>query len=391
MKPLTVTAPTDFHVLRVRSNISRFEKSENAFISAPPCPGTAVNTRGIRIAYNASRSIFGSQQSCGKVFTMSFKISSLSIAGIALCALTGCNTSDSHVTDPSGDPDAGRYHERSFSWDAPVGGLPKASALTGIASKQTTFASPEALGDAIVALEARLNDRNFTDSLWKPVDYTCDELDLALWNAYGTVRLGDSTVFDEAILKSRCRLSGSTDEAADAGTDSALLGKKSDWQWWHASEAVDRQYPYKMIGRSWDDYDIVVYKSTGGETQFEKNRSRFGITAWYDTDATRIGVRVYLFDCGMVGAQKYCYFGASRHSWYSNDDYVSTRDLALGEFTINTRGGFKVRPAKLKGSDAVISMHSVDHAGLLFRAISASGAGTNVLTEANVLLEFVTW
>src|SRR5690606_21342390 len=111
------------------------------------------------------------------------------------------------------------------------------------------------------------------------------------------------------ILRGRCRVS---DEIAvqDTGeTEQDALSKASAWKWWSESEVTDRQYPYKLIGRSWSGYDLWAYKSTGGETQFEKRRSRFGITSWYDTDASRIGVRIYLFDCGKVGGQRACYYG----------------------------------------------------------------------------------
>lgn len=305
----------------------------------------------------------------------------------ALTGLIGCNSQDARVTSASDDLDEDRYHEKSFSWGESSGGLPKASALAGIAGKQTAFATQEELVAAVKALDEKLKDHAFTDSLWKPVDYACDELDLAVWNEYGTVRLGDSVVFDEGMLKSRCRLSEGIDQESE--THDQTLEKKSI-SMRHHQEVVDRQYPYKMIGRVWDNYDLWAYKSSGGETQFEKRRSRFGVTAWYDTDATRIGVRVYLFDCGDRDGLRYCYHGDTKMSWYKNDDYVSYRDFAVGKIVIHSDRLPEIHPAKLFGSDFALSMHSVDHAGLQFRAQSISNP--NVKAEFEFVdPEFVTW
>lgn len=311
-------------------------------------------------------------------------------AGALALSLTACNTNSERLA--SGDaPDEDRYHEKSFSWTETDGPLAKSSALAALAARHTRFSSAEEMMAALQSLNERLDDKAFTDSLWKPLDYVCDELDLAAWNTYGTIWLGDSVVFDETRLRERCRLSDEITTADTEGlSDSVALGKTAGWKWWNESEVVDRQYPYKMIGRSWDNFNLVVYKSTGGETQFEKRRSKFGVTAWWDTDASRIGVRIYLFDCGKIGTQRVCYYRTNWNSWYKDDDYVSKRDLAVGQVTINSNTWPSVRPASLVGSDAVLSMHSVNHAGLLFRAYSTSGL-TNTITEETIFPEYVTW
>lgn|GEM_PF-3118099 len=318
------------------------------------------------------------------------RIAGVGITGLLLLTLTACNNTD-NLTTSAVDSDEERFHEKSFSWAEASGPLAKSSAVKALAGKTTTFASGEELKAAVEALVAQLDDKDFTDSLWKPVDYACDELDLALWNTYGTIRVADSVVFDENIMRGRCRNSeeiGMIDSSAFSSVDA--LGKSSKWKWWNESEVVDRQFPYKMIGRSWDNFDLWAYKSTGGETQFEKRRSRFGITSWWDTDASRIGVRIYLYDCGNVGLQKICYFRTHWNSWYKNDDYVSKRDFAVGEIKWNSNNYPVIRPAKLAGSDAVLSMHSVDHNGLQFRAYSTSGL-TNAVADDLIFPEYVTW
>jgi hypothetical protein len=315
-----------------------------------------------------------------------FRIPFAAAAGLA--GLIGCNSPDSPVTSTSDDPDEGRYHEKSFSWSESSGGLPKASALAGIAGKQTTFASQDELVEAVKALDEKLKDHDFTDSLWKPVDYACDELDLAVWNEYGTVRLGDSVVFDEGILKSRCRLSEGIEEAS--ATENASLGKINAGTI-GGREAAERLYPYKMIGRSWDDYNTLGFPNTGGETQFEKHRSRFGISAWYDTDATRIGVRIYLFDCGKVLAQQYCYYIRKKSDWFKNDDYVSRRVLSGDKIEGHLYNQGEAIPAYLYQAAAIMAVHSADHAGMQFRAYTQSGFNADVISNDVIIPEFVTW
>jgi hypothetical protein len=387
---------------------------------------------------------FAQVSACGRMFhthhtqgdLMRFHVFRIPIAAAAgLAGLIGCNSPESPVTSISDDPDEGRYHEKSFSWGESSGGLPKASALAGIAGKQTTFATQDELVAAVKALDEKLKDHDFTDSLWKPVDYACDELDLAVWNEYGTVLLDDSVVFDATILKERCR---SIDE------NRVLRKSASDNP---PGEAIDRQYPYKMIGRSWDNFNLGVYKSTGAETQFKKRRSIWGVTGWYDLDATRIGVRIYLFDCGKsdVGS-RVCLLRRSTSDWYKNDDYVSKREPAfginvggtltgwmpnigwkpvwtpdqfnsrlsqideqfhnagltyidltswLGDFYEITRAWTIPIPdfglMNLRVADGVMALHSVDHAGLKFRATSSSGLGAYNATQDVYQFDFVTW
>lgn len=348
----------------------------------------APNSFGIGIAQETRRGNFFHAHSFHGD-PMRFRFSFFPFAAAALTGLIGCTSQDDRVTSATEDPDEDRYHEKSFSWDAASGTLPKASALAGIAGKQTTFASQEEMVAAVKALNEKLKDHAFTDSLWKPVDYACDELDLAVWNEYGTVRLGDSVVFDEGILKSRCRLSEGIEDSSEP--DSVGLGKRAGWKWWSESEVVDRQYPYKMIGRAWDNFKLLNYESTGGETQFEKRRSRFGITAWYDTDATRIGVRIYLFDCGKVLAQQYCYYTRSTSDWYSNDDYVSKRDFPGDSYPSPVYNRNPAFPISLNPSDALLALHSADHAGIQFRAYSSSGFSPTVISDEVINLQFVTW
>lgn len=307
------------------------------------------------------------------------------------------------TTNPDGSDDSGqdRSHEKSFSWDSNAGSLSKGSAVAGLSALKTTFTDAEEFTRAVQGLEEKLADPSFTEGLWKPLDYSCDELELAIWNTYGTVYLNDSLVFSEAMLRSRCRKS---EEISASEPDSALsLAKSGDWRWWPEGTASDRQYPYKMIGRSWHDFNIVVYKSTGGETQFEKHRSRYGVTAWYDTDATRIGVRVYLIDCTQTNPRQ-CVVHHSQSSWYKNDDYVSERESVAGakfrayvptaennwttdikSFDYNYLRNFKV-------AAAAYSLHSVDHAGLQFRATSSSGIGDSPVAPGSITsFDYVTW
>ena len=311
------------------------------------------------------------------------------LSALVLFVLTACNSQPQSI-DTAANADEDRYHEKSFSWDA-KSPLLKGSAIAAINAKETRFSSTGDLTQAIQKLEEKLDDQDFTDSLWKPVDYSCDELELALWNTYGTLLVGDSVLFDEDVLKSHCALTETAgeDRIETVGLDSSL-GKKAGWVWWSQSEVSDRQYPYKMIGRSWNNFNLAVYKSTGGETQFEKNRSKFGVTAWYDTDATRIGVRIYLFDCGNDVTGRFCSYNKAKANANSNDDYASERDIATGEIRISNKG-VSVRPVALKISDAVYSMHSVDHAGLQFRATSSSGISSTTITEATVYPGYVTW
>ena len=323
----------------------------------------------------------------------------IAASAFILCGLTACNTP---LQDPgsaapgnrNGDPgiDPDRYHEKSFSWDAKANSPAGNSALAKVSAKQTRFDNPEELAAAIQRLESELEDREFTDSLWKPVDYACDELDLALWNAFGTVVLQDSVVFSEEILKSRCRLSDDIGENRGEGLGTPAEGalSKGAGLWWSSTETSDRQYPYKMIGRSWDDFNLSVYKSTGGETQFEKYRAKLGVSAWYDTDATRIGVRIYLFDCGRDRTGALCSYNRSKTNWFSNDDYASEREIATGSVRIS-KTGISIDPVTLKIADAVYSMHSVDHAGLQFRANSSSGLSPETRIDALISPTYVTW
>jgi hypothetical protein len=309
-----------------------------------------------------------------------------------LFALTGCNFTESGPVGTSqGTGGEDRFHEKSFSWDAPEA----TPALAKTAARSTHFATPEALGEAIRNLDASLSSPAFTDSLWKPIDYACDELAIALWNAYGTVTLGDSVVLDETILKSRCTFVGGEASlgATTAGSEGNLAKQNATYP---ALENEHRVYPYKMIGRSWDNFDLVVYKSTGSETQFKKHREKLFKTAWWDTDATRLGVRAYLLNCGVSGsgtsAVRTCVSAGFRTGSVRNDDYVGERDFSAGlQIAYTPPSTFTAAPARLKVSDAVLGMHSADHAGIAFRATSSSGLTNATVVVQTPSLEYVTW
>jgi hypothetical protein len=361
------------------------------------------------------------------------------LSGVLACTLTftlsACNFNEPVSTAPAGEEggaDTDRYHEKSFSWDS----VPKPAVLAKAAALETRFETAGALAAAVAELEEQLKNQAVSDEVWKPIDYACDELDLALWNRYGTISVGGETVLDENGLKARCRYIG----------DNAVLARAAGSN--PPKEAVDRQYPYKLIGNTWHNFDAIVYKSTGGETQFKKHRERFGFTGWYDTDATRIGVRIYLFDCASTGGKRICYLRRSTSDAYSGDDYVSKREFAVG-FSINgtLRDNFpdlawlpvpswspdqfnaklaaidnslhnagltfidlrsflgdfyafvqgfgikvpSVSAISLRVADGVIGLHSADHAGLRFRATSSSGLGDINTSVSTQQFDFVTW
>lgn len=303
-----------------------------------------------------------------------------------LAAFTACN---SPTSDPAPAAVEDRFHEKSFSWDAPT----RDPALAKVTARKTRFENDEKFRQAIATLEADLGIPGVSDSLWKPIDYACDELALALWNAHGAVYVRDSLVLDEAILKAGCRYIG--DDSLKAAT--GILTKSAAV--YPTAVETDRQYPYKMIGESWDDFNIGVYKSTGGETQFKKHREKFGFTGWYDTDASKIGVRIYVLDCS-VNAPRICYRKYSQSDWYANDDYVSKRDATAGFFVKMTRpspeNNWTPSPTGIglmdfRAADAVISMHSANHAGMQFRAVSSSGLTSTTEFAGPLFYDYVTW
>src|SRR5690606_2833838 len=139
-----------------------------------------------------------------------------------------------------------------------------------------------------------------------------------------------------------------------------------------------------------------VYKSTGAETQFKKHRTRLMTTAWWDTEASRIGVRAYLLNCGTTGAgaqaRRTCTLGGLRTETGRNDDHVSQRDFSAGvNVTFSFPKTISLSPTKLKVSDAVRGMHSVDHAGIAFRAASSSGLTDGTLLVSVPAPEYVSW
>jgi hypothetical protein len=321
------------------------------------------------------------------------------LAGLLMT--TACNAPDREPLAPPATVDADDFHEKSFAWDDAA----TAPALSKISARETRFADAEAFLAAVQALTSRLEDRSFTDSLWKPLDHACDELDLALWNTYGTIRVGDSTVFNESVLRDRCspieggaEESVASDEAAGvraADTGSVLEKSALNWKWWTENETEHRVYPYKMIGRSWSNFNLIVYRSTGGETQFKKHREKYWQKAWWDTDASRIGVRVYLLNCGInkYHGVRTCYHAGTRTASGRNDDYVSARDAGYAlAFTLTERVKPGLEVNNVRVNDAAVSMHSVDHAGIAFRAQSSAGFNPSTPIEGFFYPpEYVTW
>lgn len=304
---------------------------------------------------------------------------------LALGTLAGCNMSEPPALEspvPAAVDD--RHHEKSFSWSDPAAtpGLAKLSA------RVTRFETAAALGEALAALNDSLQNKSFTDSLWKPVDHACDELALALWNKHGTISIGDSVVLDESVLRAGC-----TDIGGEAlFPEDPPLGKRGASLAHPAAENDHRVHPYKMIGRSWDNFDLVVYKSTGAETQFKKHRTKLLTTAWWDTEASRIGVRAYLLNCGISGSTRTCHFAGFKTESSRNDDYVAQRDFSAGlSITYTPPKSVTAAPARLRVSDAVIGMHSADHAGIAFRATSSSGLTAATVLAAMPAPEYVTW
>ena len=276
-------------------------------------------------------------------------------------------------------PEEDIHHERSFAWDSPA----QPPALARIAARETHFNDAEEFARVLTDLDVALERREVSDSLWKPLDHAFDELDLALWNTYGTVHVAGKLVLDEATLRARCTPMAEGDGADALGKAASAYGPL---------EATHRVYPYKMIGRSWDNYDLVVYKSTGAETQFKKHRSKMWVTAWWDTDASRIGVRAYLFDCGISNSTRTCRHSSARTTTARNDDYVAARDFSAGmKVTYTFPGTFSASPTTLNAADAAVGMHAVDHAGIAFRAQSSSGLYDPVTVVNLPGLSHVTW
>lgn len=375
-----------------------------------------------------------------------------SAAGVAI-TLSGCNESSNAIVSQQ-DVDAGKYHENSFSFE----GKDSSNVAARIASKKSTL-TREQLNAAVQKLSEKLKDRAYAKALARPLDYICDELLLATYNEYGSVYVGDSLLLDLDILKARCKYIG---EKADVAARSAAV--VMDWNL--SSSAEDRQYPYKMIGSSWADWDVGVYKSTGGETYFKKYRRKYFTSAWYDLDADHIGVRIYLFDrIAIEGYKTYMVLERSTSDFYNGDYSVSKRDWAAGltigaSYNTNTSSQFTglsynhidvptpryvndqlsaaanktsghwgetavdftstflsnvyeglwnfymnhggtgayvsigAMPASATVAKGVISLHSVDHGNMKFRATSGSGlVGTNyeIVTTGWNSLNFVTW
>jgi hypothetical protein len=298
----------------------------------------------------------------------------VALPGLALALLiVAC---DASPTNSPESPEPGRPHARSFDWDSPPEALAKA------ASRRARFETRAAWGAALRTLHEELTRPGASDTFWKPLDHSCPEIDLAVWNRFGEVRVGDTLLFDEDSLRSRCRPVEDPGLAENAPMKTAAYA---------IAESQHRVYPYKMLGRAWSDLDLFVVRSSGAETQFKKERESWGVRAWWDTDAARIGVRMYLLDCG--GSPVVCYFGGEKSNWHRNSDVVLQTDFAgPGEMRVQTTD---LPPGRkrldLKVSAAVIALHSADHAGIRFRATSTAGLAPSTPLYAMPALAYVTW
>jgi hypothetical protein len=243
----------------------------------------------------------------------------------------GCDGGSTAAVQSPSDPDASKYHENSFSFDSTVGGTVAARTL----SSKTTFTRKQ-LDSTVKVLATKLQqDRAWANSLSKPVDYVCDELLLALFNQYGNVWIGDSLVLSQDLLKKMCKYTG--ENAVKAAPRSAISAAGG---WSLSSQADDRQYPYKMIGTSWANFDALVYKSTGGETDFQKYRRKYLTSAWWGLDADHIGVRIYLFNkVPVLNNPAIFILQRSTSDFYSGSSSVSKREFAVGITIGGTFGG----------------------------------------------------
>jgi hypothetical protein len=304
---------------------------------------------------------------------------------LTLCVLTACDTGTPQVNESNRSESIDRVHEKSFSWDARNSQVTQFGELAKTQTRTTRFSDSSEFSTAVLAMSGSLEESGASDSLWKPIDYACDELALGLWNKYGSISVGDSAVLDEASLKAGCRYIG----------DDAALGKSAQTHNDLAGAVVDiREYPYKMIGESWDKNVFSALGFTGASTQFKKHRSKFGILGWYDTDASRIGIKLYMLTCSYETNQR-CVLGETRSDFDQNDDYVSSRVFAAGEGLV-----FGVVPSRSSSGsdlvqmvrhDAVIAMHSVDHAGIRFRASSSSGLSRNDVIVETFPMTYLSW
>lgn len=231
------------------------------------------------------------------------------------------------------DPDEGRYHEQAFQ----LGDDADPVVLAGRA--RSTDLEQAEFGKEVERLATAITKKDFRSALKQPLDYRCDLIQLALLLEHGTLRVEGKEVVSIDSLRRTCRRV--SDEAATLGapgpqTQAQVAPPAGSWP---AAEVDDRQYPYKMIGRSWHNFDVGVYKSTGAETQFQKYRKRgwWDVRAWWGLDADRVGIRTYYFDCPSVPAghalATVCFGHSTRPSssdWQANDDYVGERDMAIG-------------------------------------------------------------
>lgn len=207
--------------------------------------------------------------------------------------------------------------------DDGAGGPIDLQQIDGLFIKRTAFASEAEYRQELDRIRSELDGKTFTGSLPRPDNAICDEVALAIAERLGEVSVAGTVLFDARQLRAACAPTGEqiVQIAAGAPPDRTVWAT---------------QRPWRMVGHSWFNNNYGVYRSTGGETMFEKRREKFFKTAWWGLDADRVGVRIYLFNCPSVPVghpfASTCFSdgGRSYSDWDSGDDYVSVRDWAMG-------------------------------------------------------------
>jgi hypothetical protein len=202
-------------------------------------------------------------------------------------------------------------------------------------------------------------------------------------------QLGETWLDDQLLLSGELLIEKTVDRETP-GTDEveADLGQTQQALASHPPADVQQNQGdvYKTRGQSFAE-NYLVYLQTGALTQFEKRRKRFWVTSWYDTDASRIGVRAIYF-----GNPSSYYFPeangtsfamAEGHDYNVNDDYVSDRRIGAGgtvTYDIGP-GGDGFSPGlnfSVTNYEGVYGLHSVDHAGYQWRLVTSRGLRPNV-------------
>ncbi len=228
------------------------------------------------------------------------------------------------IVVPESDTDS--YRSKVFSFEnIPEGPLKKHS------ERSTHFETIENYSEKVADIYNKLQNDSYTKDIPHLLDYACNELLLAIYHELGNVSVRDSIVMSKTVLMDNCT---PVENSGGLAKSAATVNPPT--------EVSNRQYPYKMIGKSWRNWDIGVYRSTGGETFFHKKRSIWGTTKWWGLDAERIGVRSYFFSCpsssyGTVLGNT-CFHTYSNSDWDKYDDAVQTQHWAAGgviSFSLN--------------------------------------------------------